>query len=184
MRRDLENKMIEPAAEACPHCGLPKADWRCRPVPSGFFCQAKGLIADPARQISSVQSDPLREQIEADPKVEHARAKHDAAQREFEAAHNAWEAAALAARQARQARSAVRREVTVGGRLTEVAPGGPTLGQISRLEDAAATAALLREDAGERAIKARTELDGCRQWVRGELEAVADVAAIRQSIGA
>jgi hypothetical protein len=178
--QDLQNKADRSVTEACPHCGLPLSDWRCRPVPKGFYCQAKGLIEDTSRMLSSVQPDPLKPQIEADERVKHATAKYDAAQREAEQAHNEWEAAALAARHARQQRSAARREVVVGGRLTEIAPGAPSLNQVSRLEETQAQADTMREFAGEQAVKARIELDQVRAWVRGELEALEQVAQIRE----
>ena len=184
MDKTLRDKMQHQEPEVCPHCGLPQADWRCRSVQSGYWCQSVGLVPDPDRVISSVAVDPMRATVEADPKVEHARAKLEAVQAEAERAHNEWEAKALAVRHAWQQRRAVSRTVVANGREIEVAPGAPTLGDISRLEAAATEAFTLREFAAEKAIAARTELDNCRQWVRAELEATAEVAAIRQAMAA
>jgi len=182
MQRDLQDKSDQPAAEPCPHCGLPQTDFRCRPTPNGFWCQAKGLITDPERIITSVQPDPLKPQIEANPKVEHARSKYEQLQAEADNATAEWEEAALAAFQARQQRSAARREMVIGGRLQEVITPGtaPSLGQLQRLEDAAAQANTMREFHGEKALAARQELDACRLWVRTELETVAQVQRIRE----
>jgi hypothetical protein len=185
MRNDLQNKMAEPAPDTCPHCGLPLSDFGCRPVRDGFYCQAKGLLIDPERMVTSVPADPFREQIEADERVKHARTKYEQAQREADELTSQWEEAALAAFTARQQRSVGLSVRSVGGQMYDTAaPGAPTERAIHDLGERQATADAYRRDAAEKAIAARIELDGARQWARAQLEALEQVQQIRTSLPA
>jgi hypothetical protein len=161
----------EAAAETCPHCGLEMAPHRCRQTPRGFYCQAKGLIFDPALTISSAQPDHLRPLIDSDPEVIDAAAELQAAEATFAKIDAEW-------REVGSTSVAVRNSFNSNAHLVYAGDGKARMQYLKgtgpadqdRLEQQLKRLSLDRDHAHDLVIRARERLTTARVRSRSRLQ--------------